>query len=79
VIGERPGTGHRTFSVYLTAPLGSLWRQQGGVDHNITKVVSGIATTALPPATGVQEALTLLDSLARPGEAGAGQARPTRQ
>jgi ethanolamine ammonia-lyase large subunit len=79
VIGERPGTGHRTFSVYLTAPLGSLWGQQGGVDHNITKVVSGIATTALPPATGVQEALTLLDSLARPGEAGAGQARPTRQ
>jgi ethanolamine ammonia-lyase large subunit len=65
IIGERPGTGHHTFSVYITAPPGSLWGREGAVDHNITKVVSGIATTALPPARGVDETVKLLDTLAR--------------
>jgi ethanolamine ammonia-lyase large subunit len=65
LIGERPGTGHHTFSVYLTYPPGSWWGQEGKVDHNITKVVSGIATTALPPARGVDETLKLLNALAR--------------
>jgi ethanolamine ammonia-lyase large subunit len=63
IIGERPGTGHHTFSVYITAPPGSVWGQDGRVDHNITKVVSGIALTALPPAQGVNETMKLLDSL----------------
>ncbi|MDC0251615.1 ethanolamine ammonia-lyase, partial [bacterium] len=35
VIGERPGTGHRTFSVYITAPDGQVWSSSGRVDHNI--------------------------------------------
>jgi len=63
VIGERPGTGHRTFSVYMTAPVGKVWGSQGQVDHNITKVVSGIATTAMAPAKGAKEVARLLDSL----------------
>lgn len=63
VIGERPGTGHHTFSVYLTAPLGSVWGRAGQVDHNITKVVSGIAVTALAPRTGATETVRLLNKL----------------
>ncbi|RUL81990.1 ethanolamine ammonia-lyase subunit EutB [Tautonia sociabilis] len=63
VIGERPGTGHRTFSVYLTAPTGELWGRPGAVDHNITKVVSGIATTALPPVRGADDTIALLELL----------------
>ena len=60
LIGERPGTGHHTFSVYITAPDGSVWSTPGKVDHNITKVVSGIASTALLPSEGVKDALKIL-------------------
>ncbi|MCH1438905.1 MAG: ethanolamine ammonia-lyase subunit EutB [Rubripirellula sp.] len=63
VIGERPGTGHRTFSVYITAPDGQVWSSSGRVDHNITKVVSGIASTALPPVRAAKETVHLLRSL----------------
>jgi ethanolamine ammonia-lyase large subunit len=63
VIGERPGTGHRTFSTYLTAPAGDVWGKDGSVDHNITKVVSGIATTALIPATAAEEVVRLLGTM----------------
>ena len=52
VIGERPGTGHHTFSVYITVADGHVWGRPGTVDHNITKVVSGIALTALSPTRG---------------------------
>ncbi len=60
LIGERPGTGHRTFSAYLTAPSGQIWGQPGRVDHNLTKVVSGIAATALDPVEGATEVVRLL-------------------
>jgi ethanolamine ammonia-lyase large subunit len=60
VIGERPGTGHHTFSVYLTVADGSLWGQPGKIDHNLTKVVSGIAATALAPQAGAEETVRLL-------------------
>ena len=63
VIGERPGTGHRTFSVYITAADGSVWSKPGSVDHDITKVVSGIALTALKPTTGAEAAVQLLKTL----------------
>jgi ethanolamine ammonia-lyase large subunit len=55
VIGERPGTGHHTFSAYITAAHGTAWAQSGAIDHNITKVVSGIATTALLPKPAAEE------------------------
>ena len=66
VIGERPGTGHRTFSTYITSPTGDVWGKDGTVDHNITKVVSGISATALAPATGADETVHLLDAMISP-------------
>jgi ethanolamine ammonia-lyase large subunit len=63
VIGERPGTGHHTFSVYMTSAPGSVWGRTNVVDHNITKVVSGIATTALDPSLGADESVRILNSL----------------
>lgn len=63
VIGERPGSGHHTFSVYLTAPKGDVWGRANQVDHNITKVVSGIAVTALAPTAGATETVRLLKKL----------------
>ena len=63
VIGERPGTGHHTFSIYITAARGSTWGSRGKVDHNITKVVSGVATTALQPTRGATETVRILNTL----------------
>ncbi|MAR11057.1 MAG: hypothetical protein CL681_14015 [Blastopirellula sp.] len=63
VIGERPGSGHRTFSAYLTVADGKTWKQPGVVDHNITRVVSGIATTALAPQRGAEETANILANL----------------
>jgi len=67
VIGERPGTGHHTFSIYITAPDGSVWGEGGKVDHNITKVVSGVATTALLPTKGARETVRILNTITRRG------------
>ena len=64
VIGERPGTGHHTFSIYITAPTGDLWSQVGKVDHNITKVVSGVAITALAPTIGASQTVRILNTMA---------------
>jgi ethanolamine ammonia-lyase large subunit len=66
VIGERPGTGHRTFSTYITAPTGDVWGKDGSVDHNITKVVSGISTTALIPTAGADQVVHLLGAMTTP-------------
>jgi ethanolamine ammonia-lyase large subunit len=60
LIGERPGTGHHTFSAYLTTATGTTWQSPNKVDHDITKVVSGIATTALLPPTAAEEIARLL-------------------
>ncbi|TWT37606.1 Ethanolamine ammonia-lyase heavy chain [Posidoniimonas corsicana] len=59
VIGERPGTGHRTFSTYITSASGEVWGRAGEVDHNITKVVSGIANTALDPTQAAADVARL--------------------
>lgn len=63
IIGERPGTGHRTFSVYMTSPNGSLWGKTGQVDHNITRVVSGIAATALKPEIAARDTVRILHQM----------------
>jgi len=60
VIGERPGTGHRTFSTYITALTGDDWAKSGTVDHNVTRVVSGIAKTALNPIDGADEVVRIV-------------------
>ncbi len=63
VIGERPGSGHHTFSIYITKPDGKVWGRPGKVDHNITKVVSGVAVTALAPAAGAKETVRIFSLL----------------
>jgi ethanolamine ammonia-lyase large subunit len=60
VVGERPGSGHRTLSIYITSADGSQWSEESKVDHDITKVVSGIAHTALLPKLGAQTAARIL-------------------
>ena len=59
VIGERPGTMHHSYSVYITAPLGEAWAA-GRVDHDITRLVCNIADTALPPKEAAEETVTIL-------------------
>ena len=63
VIGERPGTGHHTFSTYITSPTGDVWATSETVDHNITRVVSGIALTALKPKVGADEVVRILQEM----------------
>lgn len=63
IIGERPGTGHHTFSVYLTAAPAEDWGVPDTVDHNITKVVSGIAITALKPRKAAEETVKILSAM----------------
>lgn len=60
IIGERPGSGHHTLSIYMTRADGQTWAVADKVDHNITKVVSGIANTALTPDRGAIEAAQIL-------------------
>jgi ethanolamine ammonia-lyase large subunit len=68
IIGERPGTGHHTLSVYMTVADGKTWGTAGKVDHNITKVVSAIAATALEPDLGAIEAAKILREMHATGK-----------
>ena len=63
LIGERPGSGHHNFSAYLSAPAQSTWGQPGKVDHDITKVVSGISDTALRPELAVVEVVDIFGGM----------------
>ena len=47
----------------MTAPTGQVWAETGKVDHNITRVVSGIATTALNPVTGADDSVRILTTM----------------
>jgi ethanolamine ammonia-lyase large subunit len=63
IVGERPGSGHRTLSIYITSAQGEDWSVESRVDHNITRVVSGIAHTALEPSLGAQAAARILRTM----------------
>ena len=63
IIGERPGSGHHNFSAYLSAPSRRIWSQKGKVDHNISKVVSGISDTALTPELAAEETVNIFSEL----------------
>ena len=65
VVGERPGTGHRTFSVYVTCRRGDEWAVADATDHQHTRVVAGIATTALDPRLGAIDVLRVLEGMWR--------------
>ena len=59
IIGERPGTMHHAYSVYITVAKGKVWTEKK-IDHDITKLVSNIADTALPPREAARETLTII-------------------
>ena len=63
IIGERPGTMHRNFSVYITVASASIWNSQGKVDHDITRVISGISDTAYLPKEAVIEVSSIIKEL----------------
>ena len=65
VIGERPGTGHDAMSVYVTVADGSQWSVPRAVDHDITRVVSGIARTALAPIDAARQVRRLIPDCTR--------------
>ncbi len=59
IIGERPGTTHHAYSVYITVAKGKRWAEKD-IDHDITKLVSNVADTALPPKDAARETLTII-------------------
>jgi ethanolamine ammonia-lyase large subunit len=59
IIGERPGTMHHSYSVYITVLKGSVWRDKK-VDHDVTKLVCNIADTALSPEEAARETITII-------------------
>lgn len=59
IIGERPGTMHHAYSVYITVAKGKRWAQKG-IDHDNTRLVSNVADTALPPKEAARETLTII-------------------
>lgn len=63
IIGERPGSEHHSFSVYLSAPPVSVWSAAGKLDHDVTKVVANIADTALVPDIAVTETVEILKQM----------------
>ena len=62
IIGERPGTMHHSYSVYITVLKGSSWSEKK-VDHDVTKLVCNIADTALSPAEAARETITIIREL----------------
>ncbi len=63
LIGERPGSMHHTFSAYITALPTAIWSRPGRTDHNVTRVVSGVADTALQPAVAAQASVKIIEEL----------------
>jgi len=58
VIGERPGNGHHTFSIYLT--VSREWGTKK-IDHDITRVVSGVADTAFDPVKAGLDCVEIME------------------
>ncbi|WP_405567503.1 ethanolamine ammonia-lyase subunit EutB [Polaribacter sp. Asnod6-C07] len=63
IIGERPGSGHHNFSAYLSVTKSTTWYHKGVVDHNISRVVSGISDTALHPKDAALTTSKILSEL----------------
>ena len=59
IIGERPGTMHHSYSVYITVAKGKVWAEKK-IDHDITKLVCNIADTALAPKEAARETLAIV-------------------
>ena len=63
IIGERPGTMHHNYSVYISIASAADWNVEGKIDHDITRVISGISDTALHPKDAAKETLRILSDL----------------
>ncbi len=63
IIGERPGSGHHNFSAYLTVAKSATWNKKGVVDHDISRVISGISDTALTPEKATSHTLKNLEEM----------------
>ncbi len=63
IIGERPGSGHHAFSAYLSKVQPSVWAANGTVDHDQSKVLSGISDTGLKPAEAARQTVNLLKQM----------------
>ncbi len=63
IIGERPGSGHRAYSVYLTNVAVRSWSEYGTVDHNVTRVISGISDTSFDPRMAARESVRLISRI----------------
>ncbi len=50
---------HHAYSVYITVANGKQWSEKK-IDHDITKLVSNVADTALPPKEAARETLTII-------------------
>lgn len=68
IIGERPGSGHHNFSAYLTVAKASIWDTKGTVDHDISRVISGISDTALIPHNAALDTTKVMDEIFRSNE-----------
>jgi ethanolamine ammonia-lyase large subunit len=64
IIGERPGSGHHNYSVYIAAPKANVWAEKK-VDHDIVKVVSGISNTAMRPEAAADMTVKLLKEMVK--------------
>jgi ethanolamine ammonia-lyase large subunit len=62
IIGERPGSGHHNYSVYIASPKANVWAEKK-VDHDIVRVVSGISDTGTPPAKGADLTVKILKDM----------------
>ena len=62
IIGERPGSGHHNYSVYIAAPKANVWAQKK-VDHDIVRVVSGISDTGTSPVKGADLTVKILKDM----------------
>ena len=62
VIGERPGSGHHNFSVYIAAPKAMVWTENK-VDHDIVRVISGISNTAYTPDKAAAESIKIVKEM----------------
>ena len=63
LIGERPGTIHHNYSIYITAADATTWAR--GVDHDITRVISGVSDTSHHPAQAAAETVAIVRTLTR--------------
>ena len=66
IIGERPGSGQHNFSAYITAVEANKWDELGVVDHEVTKVISGISNTSIPGPVAAERTTELVNEMIKP-------------